>query len=91
MLLLPLDSKPRWIPPRVFLFCNPPSRQSREQREVTRKLAVDVSEQGIMSRSPITLVKKEVESSRLWVDFRQVNEHFSVPKYLLPSIDDELQ
>ena len=79
------------------VVCKPPYRQSKEQRQATRKMVAELLEQGIISRStspwasPICIVKKKDGSPRLCVDFREVNKHLSVPKYPLPRIDDVLQ
>ena len=75
----------------------PPHRQGREQREVTKKLVDELLGQDIISRSsspwpsPITIVKKKDGSPRFRVDFRGVDKHLSVLKYPLPRIDDVLQ
>lgn len=79
------------------VVCKPPYRQSREQREETKKLVEDMLKKGIISRStspwasPITLVRKKDGTARFCVDFREVNKCLSVPKYPLPRIDDVLQ
>ena len=79
------------------IVCKPPYRQSKEQREVTRKMVEDLLRQGMISRStspwasPICIVKKKDGSPRFCVDFREVNKHLSVPKYPLPRIEDVLR
>ena len=79
------------------LVCKPPYRQSREVRQVTKKFAEELQQQGIISRSssawasPICIARKKDESPRFCVDFRIVNKHLSIPGCSLPCIDDVLK
>ena len=60
------------------VVCTPPYRQSREQRQATKKLVDKLLGKGLISRSsspwasPITIVKKKDGSPRFYVDFREV-------------------